>query len=417
VKRSLLGPLDHYRGLPRSVYVLFLARVVNSMGALVFPFLTLFLTDKLGVSAAQAGRYMLLLALVHIPGSLLGGRLADRLGRKRVLVIGQAVAGAFLLPGAFLGNSMLIPWLLLGGQFFSFLAQPSSQTMVTDLTNPANRPAAFSLLYLGYNLGFAVGPLLAGFLFRDHMAWLFDGFTTFAAAGLTLALVPETRPSREQVAASLAVDSPERAEAGHALQALLARPLLLGFAGLLAVLSFIYVQYGFSLPLQLQELFLDQGPVFYGSLMTVNAVQVILVTAPLVTLTRRRPAALNVAVAAVCYAVGFGMLYLVRSLPLFFLSVVLWTLGEILVTTNASVYIANHTPITHRGRFNALLPLVIGTGQAVSPAVVGQFIQLFSLRLVWVLLFGLALLAGGGLLLLHGAESSRGRSAFRQGAE
>lgn len=41
-------------------------------------------------------------------------------------------------------------------------------------------------------------------------------------------------------------------------------------------------------------------------------------------------------------------------LPLFLLSTLLWTVGEILQVTNASVYVANNSPISHRGRFNAI---------------------------------------------------------------
>ncbi|MGM0675698.1 MAG: MFS transporter [Spirochaetota bacterium] len=46
-------------------------------------------------------------------------------------------------------------------------ATPATIALATDLSTPDTRQATFSLLYLGHNLGFAVGPLVAGFLFLE----------------------------------------------------------------------------------------------------------------------------------------------------------------------------------------------------------------------------------------------------------
>ncbi len=306
------------------------------------------------------------------------------------------------MPGAVLGTSILVPWSVFAAQFFAALAQPSNQAMATDLTNRNNRQAAFSLLYLGYNLGFAVGPLLAGFLFTNSTWLLFlgDALTTFVSVGLVAFLVPDSTPSAEEISRVDTISSTERAEKGHTLAALRARPVLIVFALLVSVLTFVYSQYGFALPLRMRELFLQRGPVCYGTLMTVNAIVVIVLTAPVVLLTRRYSPARNLGHAALCYLVGFGMIYFLRTLPLFFVSTAIWTLGEILVSTNSNVYIANHTPVSHRGRFNALFPLITGGGRALSPPVIGRFVTWFGLTAVWPVLAGLAALAGIGLLVL-----------------
>ncbi|HUX49680.1 MAG TPA: MFS transporter [Spirochaetia bacterium] len=401
-----------YRELPRSIHVLFFARMVNSMGAFVFPFLTLYLTQKLHLSAATSGSFMLLIAAAHVPGTILGGKLADSIGRKKILLIGQTAAGLFLLPGVFLGNSMLVPWSILVAQFFAALGQPSNQAMAMDLTTKANRQAAFSLLFLGYNLGFAVGPMLAGFMFA-HLTWMLflgDAVTTIVSVALVAALVPDTTPSKEHISESVAVNSGERAEEGHTVRALLARPLLLAFAAIVAILTFVYAQNGFALPLQLNKLFGTQGPVFYGSMMTLNAIIVIVLTAPAVALTRGNRPVTNIMIAALCYAIGFGMIFFIRTYAIFFISVAIWTLGEILISTNSNVYISNHTPISHRGRFNSIFPLITGGGRALSPAVVGWYIRFVGVQLVWPLMAALAALAGLALVVLRTRESERNLS-------
>ena len=96
--------LSSYSGLPRGIYILFFVRIINSMGSFVFPLLTLFLTDKLGLGAREAGMFVSLSALSYIPGGLIGGKLSDIIGRKKVMIIFQGLAALLFLPCAFLGN-------------------------------------------------------------------------------------------------------------------------------------------------------------------------------------------------------------------------------------------------------------------------------------------------------------------------
>ena len=141
-----------YLGLPRSVYVIFFARVVNSMGNFVHPFMTLLLTTKGGMGEERVGLFLLLSAVVQVPGSLLGGKLADKMGRKKIMIIFMGLAALCLIPCAFLlDNAELfhyIPWFLILSSYFGSVAGPASGAMMNDLTLPENRQAAFSLLYM-----------------------------------------------------------------------------------------------------------------------------------------------------------------------------------------------------------------------------------------------------------------------------
>ena len=87
--------LSPYTKLPKSIYILFFARMVNSIGAFVYPFLTIYLTKKLSLDEGEAG-FIVMLAITaqtaHIPGLIVGGRLADWLGRKKILLLFQSLA-------------------------------------------------------------------------------------------------------------------------------------------------------------------------------------------------------------------------------------------------------------------------------------------------------------------------------------
>ncbi len=98
-----------------------------------------------------------------------------------------------------------------------------------------------------------------------------------------------------------------------------------------------------------------------------------------------------------------------------YLSTIIWTFGEIINATNDGAYVANHTPISHRGRFHAVLPIVSGVGSAVGPAVMGKLIDQQSLAAVWPLTGAIAAAASAAIWLLgkaeDRAEKGRGRQA------
>jgi MFS family permease len=407
---ALREALRLYRGLPRSVYAIFAATVINGAGMFVFPFLALYLNSKLGMSERQAGDFMFLVSISYLPGAIIGGKLADRFGRKRLMLLAQALSSLMFVPCGFPALAKAVPVLILLSVLFDGFADPARGAMQTDITTPENRQAAFSLIYLGHNLGFAVGPLVAGYLFRSAPDWLFWGNALAALAALALVglLVPETKPGREAIAASLVSNSSDKAVQGGLLSALRTRPFLIAFVAMNSCLGFVYSQHRFSLPLKaVQALGERSGPAVYGSLMTLNAVMVVLLNAPLVALLKRFKPAHNVALAGCLYMVGFGMLAFSGAPWLFYLSAVLWTLGEIIDATNAQVYVANHTPMSHRGRFAAVLPFIGGAGWALSSPVGGRIIQSAGMAWVWIVSAIVAASASAGLLLLSALESRR----------
>ncbi|HNV19969.1 MAG TPA: MFS transporter, partial [Rectinema sp.] len=291
---------------------------------------------------------------------------------------------------------------LLASVFFDGLTDPARSAMMTDLTSSENRRPAFSLIYLGHNLGFAVGMLLAGFLFENYTSWLFWGnaIAIFAAITLVGLKVPETKPSRGQIEKSFGTGRQDEAHRGNIIQALLSRPNLIIFTLLTGLYGFVYAQHRFILPLQTKEFFGARGSVIYGTLMTLNAVMVILLSTPIMTITQRWKPINAVAFSGFLFALGFGFIGFRPSVMLMYVTTAIWTLGEIVNATNEGTYVANNTPISHRARFQAFLPLLGGIGWTISPPIVGSFTDHFGLRMAWPILGAIAALAGLSIFYL-----------------
>jgi MFS family permease len=148
-------------------------------------------------------------------------------------------------------------------------------------------------------------------------------------------------------------------------------------------------------------LFQDDGARMYGMLMTTNAVIVLACTAPLTLLTKRLRPVVNMALACTLYAFGFGLLLFVRGIALLFVSTMIWTLGEILMVTNSNVFVASHTPMNHRGRFNGIIGLFFGAGFVFSPWLSGMYIDALGTESIWIWVAAFSLLTAGGFVLLR----------------
>ncbi|WP_432662121.1 MFS transporter [Wukongibacter baidiensis] len=379
----------------------------------MFPFLTMFLTSNLGLGEKRAGFYVMLSSFAFAFGSLFGGKIADVVGRKNTFIIFQGVAAICFIPCGFLGNSMIIPWLVILSTFFIGGARPATSAMLIDVTTPENRKEAFSLLYLGMNIGLAVGPLIAGFLlYRNYIKFLFlgDAATTFIALILIGIYIKDTMPSDEEIRESQDSSSEERAEEGNIVSVLLKRPMLLTFAIISIIISFVYSQFTFSIPIQTNELFGEIGKKYFGIIMTTNALTVTLLTVFVTNATKRIKPILNMVISAIFYAIGFGMIFYINNLSLLVVSTVIWTIGEIIGHTNSGVYIANHTPISHRGRFNAILPMISGAGYSIGPMIMGGVIENSGVKVVWPVVFILSIVSATlmyGLYLIEKKKKVR----------
>jgi MFS family permease len=394
-----------YSGLPKSIYVIFFARIINSMGSFVHPFLTLFLTKNLGLGIETVGLFLMMAAFSSVPGSLIGGKLADHIGRKKIIIIFQGLAALCLIPCAFLGKSIIIPYLLILSSFFGGAAQPPNSAMLADLTNTKNRKAAYSLLYLGINVGFSLGPLIAGFLYNNHLKLLFlgDAATTILSLVLVAVFVEETLPGKENPEDNLNTDNNENENAvkGGLLSVLLKRPYLIAFATVSMIYSFMYSQFGFITPMQMDKLFSPDGPKLYGTIMSINGLVVITMTTIIAAVTKKFRPIFNITLAGLFFSFGFGMLFFAKTLTFFVFSTIVWTIGEILNATNSGVYIADHTPKSHRGRFNAVIPLITGTGFAVGPFMMGFFIRNRAVHSAWLVVFSFGIIASACMYLLY----------------
>lgn len=383
-----------YRGLGKSIYALFVIRIINRFGDFVQLLLTLILTQKIGLSAKDAGLFVSLAVLGTMVGQMTVGRYAGRFGSKRLLVICQVMVSLSYLIGALCTTSHihLVPYLVLLASPFRGGTAPLTNTMVADFSSEQRMAHSFSLLYLGTNVGVALGPIAASLLYSRSILLLFliSALLLFSSTMILLFEVPASTEREREVSGQL--QSPKQ----HL-------PFLVWVFFLFSVIySLTYAQNSFALPLQFTTLFGENlGATRYAALMVLNALVVIVCTMPLTAITHRLSQPSVMGLAMLMYVVGYSVYAFCSSYLLFLAATAIWTLGEILMATNTNVYLNRMCTFEQRPQANAYLHVASSLGSLASPALGGFLLHYQGFGVLWAASAALCLLLGCGYIALN----------------
>ncbi|MBQ2528503.1 MAG: MFS transporter, partial [Spirochaetales bacterium] len=158
------GLFSQYKGLRKELYILFIGRIMTNMGAMIWPMFTLILNRKLGLNATVIAACVVIFSLVNLPVSLIGGKLADKLNKKNIIVVCDLVSIASFIYCAIVPVTITSIAIFAVASLFQTIEWPSYDALVADFSTSGDRERAYSLSYLGTNLGLVLSPTLAGFL-------------------------------------------------------------------------------------------------------------------------------------------------------------------------------------------------------------------------------------------------------------
>lgn len=392
--------LNQYRGLKREVYVLFYGRVMTSMGGLVWPLMTLILSNKMGMSATQIANLLLVMSIIQLPCTLLGGKVADHFNKKTVIIVCDMITVISYLICTFipLGN-ISIALFYIAGMFASF-EYPSYDALVADLTSPDEREKAYSLNYLGMNLGLVLAPTLGGLLFANHLniAFLITSLATFSSTALIFFFIKDIK---REIKEGESVNVYEDGTTSSALTVLLSNHSILLYTFLTGLVGLVYSQFNFLIPLNMEASYGEMGATFFGMLTSTNAI-VVIVGTPLLTNIFTTMRDIHKMVLGIVFEVlGLAMYIFIQDmLWLSFVSMIIFTIGEICSTLGNSPYMTKRIPASHRGRIYAI-GTVFGTlFQSISQKGVAHLVDTQTLPFVWCVITIIGIFSIVGMLWL-----------------
>ena len=392
---------DQYKGLRRENYVLFFGNIVTNMGAMIWPMMTLILEQKMGLSAGNIAMIMLVWSFVCMPANLLGGKLADKLNKKKIILAGDTVSIVCYVTCGLIPLSYTTIGLLMLASVFQSIEGPAYNALVADITPTRDREKAYSLLYIGANIGLMVSPTLGGILFKNYLwlAFIICGIAIGCSTLLIWFLVKNITPVVEESEEAIY----QRARKDDSVWKVLwdNKPLLV-FYLIMALYYAAYNQFSFLMPLEMGYIHGEDGALIFGTVTSLNCI-IVVIFAPLITKWfRKLRETVKMSVGASLLITGYLVFILMLGfIPAYYAAITLFTWGEIFTSISEGPYESKRVPSSHRGRLTSILGVAQGTLLSLFDVCVGKAYDAAGSRAAWTIVMtsaGLALLFALGLI-------------------
>ncbi|HLF25761.1 MAG TPA: MFS transporter [Anaerolineae bacterium] len=367
---------------------------------MIVPVLSLHYVDDLGWAAASIGLILGIRQLLQQTLTVLGGALADRLGAKRLIVIGIGIRiVAFSgMAWAFDFTTLLALAILaaIGGSLFD----APSAAAIAALTTEEERLQFYSLRGVTTGLGLTVGPLIGSTLLNVDFALIayVSGACYLVALAITAIFLPAVQVGLEKQSLSYGVRLALRDRPFIALTA-----LLMGY-------WFMWVQLTISLPLKGEALSGDKSSL--GLIYLVNALITICLQIPIVRwFEHRLSPMLAMTLGMTVMAVGLGSIAVAPAFPAMLVSVAVFSVGNLIALTNQNAVIASLARPEARGSYFGVSAVGLafggGLGNFLGSVLYGESLARGLPMLPWLIIGAVGLGAALGLWLLHYYLSSR----------
>ena len=355
--------ITQYGGLKREIYILFIGKLVTAMGSFVWPMLTFFMTTKLGLSDGTATLMIATASILSFPAALLGGKLADRFSRKAIIIVFDCCTVSLYLLAAVLPLTIGTAILLFLAGLFQTIESPAYDALNADYSTSRQREKAYSLSYLGFNLGYIVGASVAGILFEKflRLAFCINGIAIFTSTVLIIFFVHKKNAISEDVQTlqesyseyEMPVD-----EKLSVLKVLRQRPVLIGMLLIGCFASMPSNVMGLLLPLQLKETMGEAGATIYGYLNSLNGFVVIVFTPVLTVLLKKLTEIPKTILGLLLFVAGIAFFSVQTAVAMLFVGMFVFTLGEVVTVLGSNPYNSRRIPASHRGRVGGISSVI-----------------------------------------------------------
>ena len=408
-KASIRSVLAEY---PRHFWYLMGASFIDALGgALLFPFFALYVTAKFGLGMSQAGGMFGILTITSVVGTTLGGGLADRYGRKFMVLFGLILSALSMLV---MGFAERLSVFILGMLIVGLLANaggPARQAMVADLLPEEKRAGGFGMHRVIHNLAYVIGPALGGLLASRSYQLLFviDVIASLTTAFAIYLLLPETKPAAND---DMPVET--TAETFRGYRKVFQNGVFIAFLIATSLMVLVYTQMQGTLSVFLRDAH-GLGEVRFGTILSLNAAMVVLFQFAITRRIERYPHFMVLAVGTLFYVIGFGMYGFVSGYAWFMIAMAIITIGEMLTAPVGSAIAAGMAPEQMRGRYMAFYGFSWMIPGAVGMFLAGLIIDFGDPRWVWYAAAIVGIVAAVAFYMLHLHQGQANREGQMQG--
>jgi len=360
------NPFQLLKEYPKQIRLMFYGMLISTIGSsMIWPFLMIYVRQKVDMPLTQAASLMTINATAGIIAAMIAGPITDRIGRKWVMVFSLAGNGLvyFFMSGAhsYLAFAVLMTF----SGSFNPLYRVGADAMLADLIPSEKRADAYALMRLSNNAGISLGPTIGGFISSVSFAiTFFCAGTGMIIYSLLLAFFAyETLPKQ--------VEWPQQAKMvlGGYTQVFRDRQFL-SFVGAFILAQMCATMIWILMPVYANGIY-NVPESQYGFIPTTNALMVVFLQVFITQITKRYRPLIVMMVGTFFYALGVGSVALGHSFLGFWVSIIIMTVGELILMPTASAYAASLAPLEMRGRYMGITGLTWSTAAGIAPILGG----------------------------------------------
>ena len=392
-----------YNEYPRAFWTYNIIVFIDRLGGfMLYPFFALYLTQKFDIGMSTVGLLFAVFSVSGMVGSALGGAIADRMGRKTVIIASLILSslsalGMGLAPtiGFFISVVVLVGTL-------SSIGHPAHEAVVADLLPPDKRAEGYGIIRVVFNVAVIIAPPIAGLLVAKSYLTLFivDAVISVISAAIVLFFLPETKP---QAHAHTKPETMRQTFAGYG-RVFKDTPFV-AFIGVTIMMTLVYMNMNSTLGVFLRDQ--HRLPALnYGALLSINAILVVFMQFWVTRRLEKFKPMLMMAAGSLLYAIGFAMYGFVSTFAFFIIAMVIITIGEMVVSPFQQSVVASFAPEDMRGRYMAVSGLSWSIAFTVGPYFAGLILESANPNLLWMTCGFIGLLATIGFATLNRTHRS-----------
>ncbi len=395
---------ETYNEFPRTFWTLVGASFIDRLGGtMIFPFFALYVTQKFNVGMTQAGVLLAIFSIAGLFGSMIGGALTDKFGRRGMVLFGLVFSALSSVSMGLVNELSHFYLLAIFVGSLSNIAGPAHQAMVADILPEEKRTEGFGMLRVAGNLAWIFGPMIGGLVAGSSYLMLFilDAITSLIVAFIVFRSIPETKPQepetehKKTLAQTFVGYRVVLADRLYLVYLLVSMLMLIAYQQMYHTLS-VYLRDSHGIP--------ERG---YGALLSIDAALVVLLQFWVTRRIRDRPPMVMMAVGTALYMVGLAMFGFVSAYWLFIVAILLLTFGEMVVMPISQALAARFAPEDMRGRYMAFYSLAWAVPSTIGPWAAGLILDNYNPDWVWYAAGIVCAIAVIGFLSLHMSAQKR----------
>ena len=378
------NPYSGLKNIPKNIWILSAATLINRAGTMVLPFIALYARQELNVSVGNAGLVLAFYGIGAFISAPFSGKLSDKIGALKLMTISLITTGLFLFLYSVITNFILFLALTFVWAIISEAFRPASMSFISSEITSERRKTAFALNRLAINLGMSIGPLAGGILstINFHLLFYVDGLTSLAAGAFLIFSPWEKHKPAEALV--------KEQNVAHEKMSVLSDRRLLYFLIALIPVEIVFFQHIGALPLFIVTE-LGYSNAVFGFLTAVNTILIIFIEVPLNDSMRNWEDWKSIGLGALLSGVGFGLMAFTQTIPPIVFLIVIWTFGEMIFFPSAGEYVAKIAPPKQRGEYMGYFQMSFSFSFMVGPWLGAFALEHFGSFNLWIgcLIFGL----------------------------